>query len=80
VNTSEKFSFMSSTGMGTNEVSKEALDAVLSDSGRAMESWMRNGTVPEDYIQKRLGNPLQAVIVEPTQVALPAKDASAAAS
>jgi hypothetical protein len=53
--------------MGTNLISQEAVVAALPDLARAMESWLKDGTVSEDYMHKQLGDPAQVVIVQPAQ-------------
>lgn len=63
--------FMSSSAMSTNTASQEAVDAAISTSIVAMELWVKNGTVPVDYMRKQLGDPAQGVIVQPAAPATP---------
>jgi hypothetical protein len=66
VNTNEaKSSFMSAEAMGTNTASREAVDAAVATSVVAMSLWLKNGTVPADYMRKVLGDPAQGVTVHP---------------
>jgi hypothetical protein len=58
---------MSSTEIGTNLSTQLAVEAALPELARAMESWVKNRTIPEDYLRKQLGNQAQVVIVQPVQ-------------
>lgn len=47
--------------MRTNVASQE----MTLESVQAMESWIKNGTVPIDYMLKMLGDPSKGVVVTP---------------
>lgn len=60
-----KTSFMSFNEMGTNTASSEAIKATVPEAARAMDLWLKDGTVPSEYLRKQLGDQARVVIVEP---------------
>jgi hypothetical protein len=54
---------------GTNTASPQAVEAVVHESVLAMETWIKSGGIPVDYLRRQLGDPSLGVVIAPAPTA-----------